>query len=280
MCEKILHGCVASSRRTSVLSSTMRLALEFFSHTLGMQAPELPMKTARARGAQLVRRVCFSVVAAAIASFQAHATGQAAISPEPVHHASISRADFKGALPSDEARNLADWIIDSNDNRRLPFLIVDKKLAVVFAFHADARLRGTTPVLLGSAIGDSSAPGIGQRKLSAIRPGERTTPAGRFVAALDRNLQGVEILWVDYDAAISLHRVVTGTPTERRAQRLTSPTPLDNRISFGCINVPPEFFDDVVRPAFKGTNGIVYVLPETRPAREVFGSYKVDERNN
>ena len=257
-----------------------------------MQAPELPMKTVRARGAQLARRVCFSVVAAAITTFQAHATGQLALSPEPVRQASASdrgsatapvaalagairRADFDGSVPSDEARELADWIIDSNDNRRLPFLIVDKKLAVVFAFHADARLRGTTPVLLGSAIGDSSAPGIGQRKLSAIRPGERTTPAGRFVAALDRNLQGVEILWVDYDAAISLHRVVTGAPKERRAQRLTSPTPLDNRISFGCINVPVEFFDDVIRPAFKGTNGIVYVLPETRPARKVFGSYKV-----
>ena len=50
-----------------------------------------------------------------------------------------------------------------------------------------------------------------------------------------------------------------------------SPTPLDNRISFGCINVPAAFFDRVIRPAFKGTNGIVYVLPETRAAREVFG---------
>jgi len=29
----------------------------------------------------------------------------------------------------------------------------------------------------------------------------------------------------------------------------------------------------VVRPAFTGTHGIVYVLPETRSAREVFASY-------
>ena len=34
VCEKIRHGGVASSRRTKVLSSTMRLALAFFSHTL------------------------------------------------------------------------------------------------------------------------------------------------------------------------------------------------------------------------------------------------------
>jgi hypothetical protein len=33
------------------------------------------------------------------------------------------------------------------------------------------------------------------------------------------------------------------------------------------------FFENVVRPAFTKTNGIVYVLPETRSAREVFTSY-------
>jgi len=54
-------------------------------------------------------------------------------------------------------------------------------------------------------------------------------------------------------------------------------TPLDKRISYGCINVPAKFFDNVVRPAFTGTNGIVYVLPETRLAREVFASYDVEE---
>lgn len=211
---------------------------------------------------KLARRVCLGLMATAFFGFQAHAAGQAG---------APGRADFRDALPSDEARKLADWIVDSRDNRRLPFLVVDKKQATVFAFHADGLLRGASAVLLGSAIGDDSAPGIGQRALSAIGPAERTTPAGRFVAALDRNLQGIEILWVDYEAAISLHRVVAGAPKERRAQRLMSPTPLDNRISFGCINVPAAFFDRVIRPAFKGTNGIVYVLPETRAAREVFG---------
>jgi hypothetical protein len=34
----------------------------------------------------------------------------------------------------------------------------------------------------------------------------------------------------------------------------------------------------LVSPAFSGTDGIVYVLPETRPARKVFGSYDVEER--
>jgi hypothetical protein len=90
-------------------------------------------------------------------------------------------------------------------------------------------------------------------------------------------MHGVEILWVDYDGAVSMHPVIRGKPEERRAQRLATPTPLDNRISYGCINVPAKFFESIVRPAFTGTNGIVYVLPETKLAREVFTSYDVEE---
>jgi hypothetical protein len=162
---------------------------------------------------------------------------------------------------------MADLVVDSGDNRRMPFVIVDKTDAKVFVFYADGHLRGVTPALLGLAIGDEAVPGIGSRKLSSIRPEERTTPAGRFVAARGRNLQGKEILWVDYDGAVSIHPVVTTNPREHRAQRLATPTPLDNRITYGCINVPDKFFKNVVRRAFTGTNGIVYVLPETRSAR-------------
>ncbi len=186
-------------------------------------------------------------------------------------------ADFQREHATHEARYLADWVVDSGDNQRMPFAIVDKTDAKVFMFDPNGRLRGAAPALLGLAIGDDTVPGIGDRVLSRIRPEERTTPAGRFVASLDRNLRGKEILWVDYDSAVSMHPVIRGKPAERRAERLATPTPLDNRISYGCINVPARFFEDVVRPAFAGTNGIVYVLPETRPARQVFASYYVVE---
>jgi hypothetical protein len=186
------------------------------------------------------------------------------------------RANFEQEQASPEARHVANWVVDSRDNRSLPFLIVDKSDARVFLFDASGRLRGAAPALLGLAQGDDAVPGIGNRKLSTIRPEERTTPAGRFVASLDKNLHGEEILWVDYDTAIALHRVVTSNAKERRAQRLDSSSPSDRRISYGCINVPVKFYENVVSPVFTGTNGIVYVLPETRPAREVFGSYDVE----
>ena len=173
---------------------------------------------------------------------------------------------------------MADWVVDSGDSGGLPFVIVDKAQAKVFVFDAHGRLRGAAPALLGLARGDDAVPGIGDRELSSIRREEKTTAAGRFVAALGRSTRGEDVLWVDYDAATSLHRVIATNPRERRLQRLATPTPLDNRITFGCINVPVKFYESVVRPAFTGTNGIVYVLPETRPAREVFASYDVAKR--
>jgi hypothetical protein len=69
--------------------------------------------------------------------------------------------------------------------------------------------------------------------------------------------------------------VIATVPKERRLQRMESALPLEHRITFGCINVPVKFYDKVISPVFTGTNGIVYVLPETRPVREVFGSYDV-----
>lgn len=189
----------------------------------------------------------------------------------------VRLANFGQEVASPESRKLADWVVDSADNGKLPFMIIDKVQARVFMFDAQGQLRGASSALLGLAVGDHTVPGIGQRKLSSILPAERTTPAGRFVASLDRDIHGHEVLWVDYESALSLHRVVTGQPKERRAERLATPSPLDNRISFGCINVPVKFYESVVSPSFTGTNGIVYILPETRSAREVFGSYDVQD---
>lgn len=179
------------------------------------------------------------------------------------------RADFGSETASKEAREIGDWIVGSRDNHALPFVIVDKLAARVFAFDRAGRILGTAPALLGLAPGDDSAPGIGQRRLATIRPAERTTPAGRFEAVLGRDFDQ-DILWIDYDAALSLHRVIVGNAKDRRHARLASPTPLDNRISYGCINVPAAFYDSVVALAFKGTVGIVYILPDTKPLAAVF----------
>jgi hypothetical protein len=121
------------------------------------------------------------------------------------------RANFLLQAPSAEARHVADWVLESHDHGDRPFVVVDKVQSRVFVFDGAGALQGTAAALVGLARGDESVPGIGQRAMSAIRPEERTTPAGRFVGSLERNLHG--------------------------------------------------------------GNGVIYVLPETRSARETFGTY-------
>ena len=218
-----------------------------------------------------------AVVAALLSfSFVAHAAPE---SNDTAAATGISkRANFKRETASKEARFIADWVVHSGDNQGLAFAIVDKMQAKVFVFYPDGRLRGAAPVLLGLARGDDSVPGIGDRELSDMPPEVRTTPAGRFMASLGRNASGKDVLWVDYEAAISMHRVIDTNPEERRPQRLQTPTPLDNRISYGCINAPIKFFDDVVSPAFSGSHGVVYVLPEVKPLDKVFAAYDIHDK--
>ncbi|MES3022120.1 MAG: hypothetical protein V4857_11115 [Pseudomonadota bacterium] len=228
----------------------------------------------RALAGGMAATLCLCILATAFGARNAAAAVPFAAAIPVAGAADAGRqANFKHEAASPEAVSLAQWVLASNNNRSLSFMIIDKKQAKAFVFDGDGQLGGATPVLLGEAVGDDSTPGIGSRKLSTIRVDERTTPAGRFVAALDRNLSGKDVLWIDYDNAISLHRVVTSNAKERRAQRLASATASDNRISYGCVNVPAKFFDTVVIPAFNKTNGIVYILPETRPLGAVFAAF-------
>ena len=218
---------------------------------------------------------CLALLTVSVTTCLTAVANESAQSSKPAHP---KEANFKQEHASYEVRYLAAWAIDSGDNNNKVFVIVDKANAKVFVFNADGRLKGAAPALLGLAKGDDSVPGIGNRKIASIRREERTTPAGRFVASLDQNLRGEEILWVDYDTGISMHQVKTNKFKKNRLKRLATSTPLDNRITYGCINISEQFFVTVVRPAFTGTNGIVYVLPESGSARTIFGAYDVEER--
>ncbi|RZJ00483.1 MAG: L,D-transpeptidase [Brevundimonas sp.] len=181
-------------------------------------------------------------------------------------------SDEPAAVASPAVDEIRRWIGETADNQGLPFLIVDKVHAQVLAFDPEGHMLGAAPVLLGLGHGDVSPPGVGDRPLAAIGPEDRITPAGRFVASMGENLGGKGILWIDYDAALSLHPVITTRPVDRRLQRLATVTPQDNRISYGCVNVPRSFFYEIVQPAFTGTVGIVYILPESRSLADVFFS--------
>ena len=152
---------------------------------------------------------------------------------------------------------------------------MDKNAARIYVFDADAVLKGASTILLGAAKGDESAPGIGLKPLKAVKPEEKTTPAGRFLAERGRNIAGEDVIWIDYDAAVSMHRVRASNAKERRLERLASATVDDNRISFGCINVPAVFYNTKIKPVFAKRRAVVYVLPEMKNMQAVFRSYDV-----
>jgi hypothetical protein len=154
-------------------------------------------------------------------------------------------------------------------------MIVDKNAGVLSLYNADGEPLATAPVLIGIATGDDATPGIGSKTLAEIGPAEKTTPAGRFLAKYGRAVGKQRVLWVDYATSVALHPVVKGNKKERRLTRLASPTAEDNRITFGCINVPTAFYQKTVRPLFKKNGGIVYVLPDTKPLEDVFPRVRV-----
>jgi hypothetical protein len=171
---------------------------------------------------------------------------------------------------SPEVLATLQWVAASKDNAGLPFIVVDKANARAYAFNPAAQLKATAPVLLGMGVGDvvlvsPDAP------MSAIPEHKRITPAGRYPSRLVTDTHGKTVVLIDGPNLITMHIVAKGTPAQRRAERLASVTSEDNRVSFGCINVPPAFFTTVVDPDFRPGKGIVYVLPEKTTAGQLFG---------
>jgi hypothetical protein len=176
-------------------------------------------------------------------------------------------------VPSGEARDFIAWVQRSGDANGRPFAVVDKQRAAIHVYDARGRLQGTSVVLLGATFGDHSVPGVGERaQLGQVRADERTTPAGRFDAVPGTNLSGEHVVWADYASAFAIHRLRPGRSWKVRAARMDTPSPADNRVSLGCVIVPVAFYTDVVQRVLGRGRSVVYVLPETRPLKELFTS--------
>ncbi len=227
----------------------------------------------------------FRVACAATLALMLAAPQPASASPRERKRAAVTRPKPAAAKPvaakalempppplprSDAANRMIAWIAAEHDNKGLPYAVIDKQTASLILFDGKGGVRGEVPVLLGIGIGDDSTPGVGAKDLDEIGPAERTTPAGRFVAKFGRAFGRQRVLWVDYANSVALHAVITTHKKDRRVERLLSPAPDDNRITFGCINVGTRFYAGTLGPLFRKKGGIVYVLPDTRPLDDVF----------
>lgn len=171
---------------------------------------------------------------------------------------------------SPTAARVAAWIAAEGDNHALPYIIIDKPAARLFLYDAKGAFVGDAPVLIGIAPGDDATPGIGAKSLAEIGPAEKTTPAGRYLAKFGLAAGRQRVLWVDFATSVALHTIPTGAPKEQRTKRMLSPGIDDNRITFGCINVPKAIYGRDISPMFAKKGGYVYILPDTNPVESYF----------
>lgn len=184
-------------------------------------------------------------------------------------------ADFGKVEAPEDVMHVANWVSYTRNNKKRAFVLIDKKQAQLYVFDPRGKLKSRTPILLGKAIGDHTVPGVGDKPMSQVKEDEKTTPAGRFQAIPGKNTSGEDIIWIDYAASVSMHRLRKVSAEERRAERMATPEADDNRISYGCVNVPAKFYDGVLKPTVVKQGAIVYVLPETKTPQQQFGSFDV-----
>jgi hypothetical protein len=208
------------------------------------------------------------------------ATGvQAASTPKTDARSGPSELPRRAAptiMASPDAERVAAWIAASGDNHALPYAVIDKNSASFLLYDGRGKPVAQVPVLIGIAPGDDATPGVGSKTLGEIGPAEKTTPAGRFLAKFGYAAGRQKVLWVDYTNSVAIHPIPgDAAKREMRRERLLSPEPDDNRITFGCINVPRAFYGSALRPLFQKKGGYVYILPDTKPLEDVFPRLRV-----
>jgi hypothetical protein len=197
---------------------------------------------------------------AALIAFGLYFDHEATSAPTAQRVATL-RAQLAREQAAPEVEQLASWAVDSLDHAGLPFVVVDKTRARLFAFDPQGRLQGSAPVLLGASHEDG--------------PAVPATPAGRFVADPRLSASSDGIVWVRSGTVLSLHGVPSSAAPGHGLQRLASTNVQDKRISDGSLHVAADFYRDHLR-ALRTQESIAYVLPEALPWQQVFGATRPD----
>lgn len=189
-------------------------------------------------------------------------TGQASASKQKGGPSEQAPPTREVAELSPEARQVGEIAVRNGDR---DFLMVDKPNSVLFYFK-DGKPVFSDTVLTGIGPADRLTPEILAKPFSApTADHEKITPAGRFTVSRQHDdLYGTifeinEIHGKDW--ALAIHQVYVGEPREKRMERLKSPTPLDNYVSYGCINLDKKAIQYLSRTLPKKGKTPLYILP-------------------
>lgn len=180
------------------------------------------------------------------------------------------KADLNGRQVSSNAQRVIDWIAAQNrpsDNS----LIVDPATGRLYVMKG-GKVVADAPALFGKqGIAEADARII-NANVDETTDDMKVTPSGRYAARMEPDADyGSRITFLRGDAAnaspYAIHRVYLGNPKDRRQQRLDSASPLDNTISYGCVNVSNEFYDQVLRKLDFSGDTFTYLMPSD-PAKQ------------
>ena len=126
-----------------------------------------------------------------------------------------------------------------------PTITVDKKAGTISVYYPDTDKTITEPALIGKVKSDT----LNMATYDNLVKSDYVTPAGTFeiVKMFSWRLNEPMLTFIRGKEAVSaIHPLWMGNPDQKRVQRLQSPTPEDNRITGGCINVDSKFFYSVL----------------------------------
>ncbi len=123
-------------------------------------------------------------------------------------------------------------------------------------------------------------PVLAAGQLPRWRPMSAPRPLGASLQSLDTMLPVKTWSGSTTPAKLAIHRLRPALPQERRAERLSSATPDDKRISSGCVVVPVSFYDAVISPVLGKSYAVVYVLPETQPVQFMLRGLQLSQRQD
>ena len=181
------------------------------------------------------------------------------------------KADFGSVNAPASVKLVADWQRREAPNK--PVIIVDKQAGIAYVVDAKGKLIAKTPALTGKAVGDIETEAAKTKNLDDLTDADKVTPAGVFQSSRQVSDEYGEVVNVTGNDKfiIAIHRTYLGTPSEMREARLASPTSADNRVSFGCINVPASFYDSVIVNNAPSTGTFpVVIMPETTSVESFF----------
>jgi hypothetical protein len=162
-------------------------------------------------------------------------------------------ADTGGRSLAPNVQKVVDWIASQNRASELS-LVLDPVTGRLLVMKGD-KIVADAPALFGEE-GVQGFDGDTARK---------ATPAGKF--ALKMGASGEYGTTLEFlrpangDGYYAVHRVYLGNPKERREQRLASPGGADNNISFGCVNVSSDFYDNTLAKFDYSGSAYAYLLP-------------------